>query len=199
MPGMNTSFPDQLDLIPEDQHLREEVGLGFGGVAIGAVLVSLAYLLELVRKGFNQDLALFAGGALVVGLGSGYFEFRRRRLPLTLVPRGEQVGAYRGGRLVNTFHRGQTTWYQLSIINTIRELMILGMMAFSLSLATIGFLFTLKLTVPMAWMVGGAIAANLLFYSSILTRVMSKQYYLPNTVATGTVAFRKSALTRFGW
>lgn len=191
-------FPDQLDQVPEDQHLNEAVGLGFAGVAAGCLLIVLAYAIQLLRA-FKQDDALFAAGVLAVGAISGYLEFRRRRLPLTLVPRGEEIGAYRAGRFVQAFHRGQTTWYQLSVINTLREVMIFGFMAASLSLVMLTFLATLKFNVPMAWMVGGAIAANLLFYSSILTRVLSKQYYLPNTVATGTVAFRKSALTRFGW
>lgn len=191
-------FPEQLEQVPEDQHLPEALGLGFGGVAVGCLLVAIAYASQLL-KSFNVGAAQFAGGALVVGAISGYLEVRRRRLPLTLVPRGEEIGAYRAGRFVQSFHRGQTTWYQLSVLNTIREVMIFGMMALVLSLATLGLLATRELSVPAAWMVGGAIAANLLFYSSILTRVLSKQYYLPNTVASGTVSFRKSALTRFGW
>ena len=92
-------FPDQLDLVPADQHLPEKIGLGFGGVAIGCALVFIAYAIRLVSK-FNQDEALFAGGALVVGILSGFLEYRRRRLPLTLVPMGDEVGAYRAGRFV---------------------------------------------------------------------------------------------------
>ena len=43
-----TRFPDQLDLVPAEQHLKEAVGLGFGGVAIGSALVFLAYSMRLV-------------------------------------------------------------------------------------------------------------------------------------------------------
>lgn len=191
-------FPEQLDQVPEDQHLKEAVGLGFGGVAAACALIFLGYSLQLAHA-YTQDDALVAAGVLVVGAICGYLEIRRRRLPLTLVPRGEEIGAYRAGRFVQAFHRGQTTWYQLSWVNTFREVMIFGFMALSLSLAMLGFLASLKFNVVVAWMVGGAIAADLLFYSSILVRIMSKQYYLPNTVASGTVAFRKSALTRLGW
>jgi hypothetical protein len=194
-------FPDQLDLVPAEQQLPEKIGLGFGGVAIGSALVVIAYALKLMSK-FNQDEALFAAGALAVGALCGYLEYRRRRLPLTLVPLGDEIGAYRAGRFVQSFTRGQTTWYQLSWVNTIRELGALGMAALSLTFTAplfLASLSSLKFSVPAGWMLGGAIAADLLLYSSILTRILSKQYYLPSTVAKGTVAFSKSSLKRFGW
>src|SRR6187402_2462161 len=106
-------FPEQLDLVPSEQRLPEAIGLGGVGVAIGATLIFIAYALRLATLGqFHQESALFCAGALLVAVGCGYYELSRRRAPLTLVPMGEEVGAYRAGKFVQSFTRNQTTHYQ---------------------------------------------------------------------------------------
>lgn len=198
VPGGMHPFPEQLDQVPEEQRLPEAIGLGFGGAALGGLIVFAGYALRIARQGLDGDSAKFAGGALAVALISGLLEVLRRRKPLTLVPQGPEIGVYRAGRLVQTVTVNQLTLYKLSFVNTFRELIILGMFG---AVATFGVFFTVTAgggaAVPFAWTLGVAVALDLAAYSSVLTRVLSKQYFLPSN--EGAVAFTRASLRRVGW
>ncbi len=65
-------------------------------------------------------------------------------------------------------------------------------------MATLGALGTFtQLGLYSAWIWAAAITFNSLAYSSFITRVSARQYYLPGE--NSPVAFAKSALARVGW
>ena len=192
-----TSLPQQLDLVPEDKRLREAQGVGFAGVGVGALVVFVGYALHGIEHGLAGDAWKFLLGSAVVAAGGFLFEVLRRKKPLVLVPLGDRIGAYKNGQLVHTFAPHQLTLYQLSWVNTFRELMVFGMFG---AMATFGALFMLRMpSLGTAWTWGIAISLDALAYSSALTRVASRQYYLPAEVTPEAVAFRKSELQRVGW
>jgi len=192
-------FPEQLEQVPEELRLPEAIGLGFAGAALGGAIVFLGYAIQMARRGVDEDSAKFAGGALVVALISGLIEWLRRRKPLTLVPNGSEVGVYQAGRFVQSFTVNQLTFYKLSFVNTFRELIIFGMLGAVATLGALGAIFSGGGGVTSAWILGAAVALDLAAYSSVLTRVLSKQYFLPNTVASSAVAFTRASLRRVGW
>lgn len=192
-------FPEQLEHVPQEQRLPEAIGLGFAGAALGGFIVFAGYGLHMAGSGVDADSAKVAGGALAVAVVSGLIEVLRRRKPLTLVPQGQEIGVYQAGRFVQTFTANQLTLFKLSFVNTFRELMIFGLFGL---MATAGAFATLVgggRGLPLAWTLGVAVALDVAAYSSVLTRVLSRQYFLPNTVASGAVAFTRTSLRRVGW
>jgi hypothetical protein len=192
------NLPAQLEHVPEEQRLPEALGIGFAGVGAGALIVFIGHAVQLATTGLTGDTWKFAAGSAAVAVAGIVIELLRRRKPLTLVPQEHEVGVYREGQLVSTFPMNQLTLYRLSWANTFREMILFGMFG---AFATLGALLSLvsgPLGLYTAWVWGVAIALDALAYSSVLTRLMSKQYYLPSG-ASGAVAFRKSALQRVGW
>ncbi|MBK7860908.1 MAG: hypothetical protein IPJ65_20345 [Archangiaceae bacterium] len=192
-------LPARLDQVPAEQQLRESIGLGYGGIGLGSLIVFVGYLLQLVRVGLAGDAWKFAAGSATVAVGGFVLEVLRRRRPLTLVPQGPEVGVYKDGELKGTFPMKQLTLYKLSWANTFRELVLFGVFG---AMATLGAVSTLLSGPPglyTAWVWGVAVALDALAYSSVLTRLMAKQYYLPGGTASGAVAFPKSQLAKVGW
>jgi len=189
------ALPQQLDQVPKQQHLPVAQGFGFGGIGLGALVVFVPYAIHAAQHGLKGNDWKYLLGAAVAAAGGIAIELLRRRKPRILVPQGREVGVYEDGQLVRTFTTNQLTVYQLSFLNTFRELGLFGMIGLSATLVAFGTLG--KLGLYSAWVWGAAIAFNSLAYSSFLTRVVSRQYYLPGENAP--VAFSKSALQRVGW
>ena len=194
---MSGNFPSQLDQVPEEQRVPEALGIGFAGVGGAALIVFFAYAVQVLQHGLGKDAWKFLAGSAAVGIGGIVIEILRRKKPLVLAVQGDSIAAYKDGQLLHTFGRHQVTYYQLSFVNTFRELMIFGLFGV---FATFGAVFTLatpSLTTAWTWAV--AIALDTVAYSSVLTRIMSRQYYLPAEVTPEAIAFRKSDLQRAGW
>jgi hypothetical protein len=191
-------LPLKLDEVPVDRRLPEAIGIGFAGIGLGALIVFIGHAAQLATTGLQGDTWKFAAGSAAVAAGGIAIELARRRKPLTLVPHELEVGVYREGQLVGMFNVNQLTHYRLSWANTFRELILFGMFGAMASLGALFWLVSGPVGLPTAWVWGVAIALDALAYSSVVTRLLSKQYYLP-TGASGAVAFRKSALERVGW
>ncbi|MHB8873178.1 MAG: hypothetical protein ACYC8T_05775 [Myxococcaceae bacterium] len=197
-PGMK-SFPDLLEAVPADERLGETIGVGFGAFAVGALVVLGGYWLRMLEAGFDPTSAKFAAGALAVALVSGTLEVLRRRRPVALVPRGPELGVYRGGRFVRTIARNQLTLYRLNLLNTVRELFAFGMLGFVATIGSVAFFASSdRAGTELAWALGAAVAFDLTAYSSFLTRVLSRQYFLPRDLSSGELVFSKAALRRLG-
>jgi hypothetical protein len=191
------SLPQQLDQVPADQRVPEALGIGFAGVGVAALIVFAAYAVQVAQHGLKGDAWKFLAGSAAVGVGGIVIEILRRKKPLVLVVQGDQIGAYKDGQLLHTFGKHQVTYYQLSFINTFREMMVFGVFG---AFATMGALFMLRgPSLMTAWTWAVAIALDSVAYSSVLTRIMSRQYYLPAEVTPEALAFRKSDLQRVGW
>lgn len=189
------SLPSQLEQVPAEQRLPQAQGIGFGGIGLGAFIVFVGYALTAARNGLKGDAWKFLAGSAVVAVGGIVIEVLRRKKPRVLAVQGNVVGIFEDGQLTRTFTTNQLTLYQLSWVNTFREVMIFGMFGGMATLAALPMLMSPSLMT--AWVWGAAISLDALAYSSVLTRVTSKQYYLPGE--SSPVAFSKSALQRVGW
>src|SRR5262245_32671936 len=122
------NLPSQLDQVPAEQHLPEAIGVGFGGVAAGALIVFIGHAMHVAKNGLAGNSWKFLAGSAVVAVGGAVIEVLRRRKPLTLVPQDNLIGVYKEGQLVGTFAMNQLTFYKLSFVNTFRELIAFGML-----------------------------------------------------------------------
>jgi hypothetical protein len=201
-PQHGGALPPSLHEVPHDARLHETFGVGLGAVAIGSLILAANYLVQLVGEGFQdvQDLEWF-GGTLVLGLATGAGEIFRRARATTIVPRGPQVGLYRGGKLDRVIGFGEIGEFRLRITNTIRELFAFGMLGV---FGAIGAVVeasdpaNASLSV-VAWALAVGIACLGGFASSIWVRTLAKHYIVPRGGGTEHVVVLKSSLRRFGW
>ncbi len=133
--------------------------------------------------------------ALLVGILCSVFTWLDFKKPLVLVRRGEMMGAYRAGLFVTEFPVSRATEFQLRMTNTLRELMSFGMLGPIATIAVIAMPFG---TIYWFWVLGGAVAMDLTVVGTVRSRLLSRHYLLPDTVARDHVAFTRTSLRRAG-
>jgi len=197
--GQDDVLPESLEEVPEERRIRDIVGIGFGALAGGAAIVFVGYLLRGFRSGFDVNVLKMGGGALGVAVICGGIEYWRHRTPRVLVPDGPELGVYLGGRLATMVPFRHLTWYKLSFLNTFREVALFGVLSlfglpYVLLVVTAG-----HAGIDLAWGLAVGLTLPALLVNSVLTRILSRHYFLPDGAGARTAVMRKSALTRAGW
>jgi hypothetical protein len=170
--------------------VQETHGWTPGALALGGLIVGLGYLAIGLRRGFSEPhhLEIIAGG-MGVALLLGAWEILRRRRTLTLVIRGNEIELQREGVRVQTLTPSQITLYELSTINTIREVILFGMCV----MVALPFPFFLS-GIAELWAVAAAIGAVAAFSSSIKVRILSRHYIMPVGSRSETLLLPKSQI-----
>ncbi len=192
-------FPPTLDGVPAEGRLTETFAFTPGALAIGALLglVGSISTLGLREHGLVAVEQIYLpGGCFLVALLFGIGEIWRRLHRLQVVFWGDQIGVYRQGRLLQTAYRSQIQIYQLSVLNTIRELGAFGMFALvglALGVFSSGSDLGLRLM-----FIGGAIGACGAFASSIYARLACRHFFVPDGKSADQVMFTRGDAGRFG-
>jgi hypothetical protein len=190
-------FPDTLDAVPADARVSEAIPFTPGALAIGGVLGLIGSSIGLATYGVRRLEDLYVpGGCLLGAVLFGTWEVMRRRRRVAIAFNGNQLGIYRGGKLSETAYRSQLTIYQLSFINTFRELFAFGILAVFGLFA--GFLSIGHNASTGLVMLGGGVGMAGAFGSSIYARILCRQIFVPKNGTTEQVGFVKSDLGRFG-
>lgn len=191
-------FPQSLQAVPPDGQLAETFAFTPGALASGAVLGLLGFAIGLGMRGGPksvEDIYLplgCAGGAFVFGL----WEVTRRMKRTVLVHYGNQIGIYRGGQLTDVGYRSQITIYQLSVLNTVRELFAFGILAlFALTGGAVSVVND-----PSSGLVylGVGIGLAGAFLSSIYARIACRHFFVPKGNGSEQVMFTREECNRFG-
>lgn len=122
----------------------------------------------------------------------GFWEIWRRTRPTSLVLVGGHLRIHRKGQLAEIATFGQLTHYRLSIVNTMREIMLFGVVGVVATLAN-GHVGNTLYSFAALLVGGGGLAG------CIWARAMCVHYWIPKSGGTETVVLRKSGLTRIGW
>ncbi len=199
MPGyaqQHSPFPPALESVPAEARLPETFAFTPGALAAGAVLGLAGWLITLGSRGATslEDLYVPAGcvaGALLFGIWEVF-----RRLGRTVVAfHGDQIGVYRSGKLVDVAYRSQIMVYQLSVINTVRELVAFGMLGM---MALGGGAMTVARDLGMGLIfLGVGIGLSGAFVSSIYARIACRHFFVPKGKSTEQVMFTRGAAGRF--
>lgn len=190
-------FPPTLDAVPAEARLPETFAFTPGALAAGAVLGLAGWLIALGARGPSRldDLYVPAGCAAGAVL-FGTWELLRRLGRTVVAFHGNQIGMYRGGKLSDVAYRSQIMVYQLSILNTIRELLafgMLGLMALGGGAATVGKNLGIGLI-----FLGVGVGLTGAFISSIYARIACRHFFVPKGQGTEQVMFTRGAAGRFG-
>lgn len=191
-------FPQSLDAVPPDGQLAETFAFTPGALASGAILGLIGFAIGLGMRGGPksiEDIYLplgCAGGAVIFGL----WEVMRRLKRTVIVHYVNQIGIYRGGQLTDVGQRGQIAIYQLSVLNTVRELMAFGILAL---FAITGGAFTVMRD-PSSGLVflGAGIGLGGAFFSSIYARIACRHFFVPKGNGSEQVMFTRAECNRFG-
>lgn len=190
-------FPPTLDAVPAEARLPETFAFTPGALAVGAVLGLAGWLMSFLSRGPSklEDLYVPAGcvaGAILFGLWEIF-----RRLGRTVVAfHGDQIGVYRSGKLTDVAYRSQIMVYQLSVINTVRELLafgMLGLMSLGGGAVTVGRDLGMGLI-----FLGIGVGLTGAFISSIYARIACRHFFVPKGQSTEQVMFTRGAAGRFG-
>lgn len=194
----HSPFPPALDAVPPEHRLTETFAFTPGALAIGAALGLAGFSIAFGTSGGPKSLDdLYLPGACAAGaILFGAWETLRRMQRTSLVFAGDRMGVYRGKQLAEVAHRGQITIYQLSVLNTVRELFGFG-------------LFTLILLPAAAFSLGREPATGLMMLgaglgsagalaSSIYARIACRHFFVPKGTGTEQVMFSRGELGRFG-
>ncbi len=191
-------FPPTLQPVPEDARLAETFAFTPGALAVGATLGLFGFIVALASgKGATSMNDLYYPLACTLGaILFGFWEVMRRLNRTSLVFYGNQMGVYRGGKLVQVGSRNQIMVYQLSVINTIRELMAFGMLGFGgmiMGAVTVGRNLGVGLT-----FLGAGVGLTGAFISSIYGRIACRHFFVPKGNGTEQVMFTRGIASRFG-
>jgi hypothetical protein len=192
-----TTFPTSLADVPAHTRVAETFGFTPLSLSVGGFLGFAGSLIGVAMRGIDELSDLYLPGGCLVGfLLFGAWELMRRRSPTVLAFAGPQIGVYRGGTLGEVVHRSGVTIYQLSILNTIRELFFFGMVGFfSLS----GGLMTLARDRALGLCVlGVGVGTSGAFVSSIYARVACRHFFIPRGRGDEHVVFAKAKIDPFG-
>lgn len=191
------SFPPNLDAVPPDGRAVETFAFVPGALAIGGVLGLTGSLIGIASHGFKEMEQLYLpAGCFAGAVLFGFWEIWRRTHRTAVAFWGSQIGVYRSGALTDTGYRTQIVIYQLSIVNTLRELMAFGFLGL---FAGLGGMATLARDLGMGLTFLGA-AAGLIgaFISSLYARIGCRHFFVPKGNGTEQVMFTRSAIDRFG-
>jgi hypothetical protein len=192
------SFPPTIDAVPEDSRLTETFAFTPGALSVGALLGLVGFLVALGSHGGPravEDLYL-PGGCIAGTLLFGAWEILRRLRRTAIVFWGNQIGIYRGGQLAQVAYPSQITVYQLSIINTIRELFAFGILAlFALGGGAASLAGDLGMGLTF---LGAGVGLGGAFVSSIYARIACRHFFVPKGDSTEQVMFTRGTLGRFG-
>ena len=192
-----SQFPPTLDGVPAEGRLAETFAFTPGSLAIGGVLGLLGACIGIQKYGFRELEQLYLPGGCFLGavlFGAG--EIWRRMHRLQVVFWGNQIGVYRRGSLLQTAYRSQIQIYQLSILNTIREVGAFGMFAF---IGVLLGVFSVGRDLGLGLMfMGAAIGSCGAFASSIYARIACRHFFIPDGKSTDQVMFTRGDAGRFG-
>lgn len=196
-PGQATTFPTALAEVPAHARVAETFGFTPLSLSIGGFLGFAGSLIGVAMRGIDElsDVYLPAG-CLAGFLLFGAWELMRRRSKTVLAFAGPQIGIYRKGILGEVVQRSAIAIYKLSIVNTIRELMIFGIFGF---FGTFGGLMTIARDPALGLcMLGGGIGMAGAFVSSIYARVACRHFFVPRGRGTEHVVFARAVIDPFG-
>lgn len=195
--GQNTTYPPTLDAVPEHARVAETFGFTPLSLATGGFLGFVGSLIAVLTRGVDEVSDLYLPAGCLAGfLLFGAWELMRRRSRTALAFAGQEVGIYRAGKLVEVVHRSQLTIYKLSIINTIRELFLFGMVGF---FGLIGGLSMLMSDAAIGLCVlGVGVGMSGAFVSSVYARVACRHFFVPRGRGTEHVVFVRSVIDPFG-
>lgn len=184
-------FPKDFDAVPADARTIEALGITPITFAIGFSIALLGCAVGLLEHGFHgvSDLYIPAGCALGFVVFAGA-EIWRRTSRYGLAFAGNQVGIYRKGQLQSVVPRAHVMPFKLSLLNTIRELMLFGVLAF-FGLAGSAVIFSQPMIGLWGLGVGVALAGG--FASSIYIRLMCLHYIVHDHA---TLAFTRGDAAR---
>jgi hypothetical protein len=192
-----SQFPPTIDAVPAEGRLAETFAFTPGALAIGGLLGLIGSFIGIQQHGFRELEQLYLPGVcFLVAVFFGAGEIWRRMHRLEVVFWGNQIGVYRRGMLVQTAYRSQIQIYQLSILNTIRELMAFGM--FALIGLALG-IFSARSDLGLRLMfIGAAIGSCGAFTSSIYARIACRHFFIPDGKSTDQVMYTRGDASRFG-
>ncbi|MCB9596966.1 MAG: hypothetical protein H6719_29860 [Sandaracinaceae bacterium] len=190
-------FPASLDQVPAHAVAVETFGFTPLSLALGGLLGLLGSLVGLATHGMNQGLPdlYLPAGCLAGLLVFGGFEVWRRRSKTALAFMGDHVAVYRAGQLAETFTRRGIILYRLSILNTIREVMLFGILG---PFAILGGLATLAEPSIGLCVLGVGVGMTGAAASAIYARVACRHFFVPRGGTTEHVVFTRGLAERFG-
>jgi hypothetical protein len=190
-------FPPTLDAVPDHARLSETFAFIPGALALGGVFGLIGLMIGISQHGFN-DLGqlLWPAGCFVIAVLFGFWEIWRRTHRTSVAFLGDQIGVYRSGALQQVAYRSQITIYQLNIVNTLRELMLFGILALAGVCGGVGELDK-DLGFGLAG-IGFAIGSVGALVSSIYARIACRHFFVPQGNGTEQVMFTRGAAGRFG-
>lgn len=154
------------------------------------------------HDGFTTGRLQFLGAALAVFLLFGAWEVLRRRRGTTLVLRERQVGLYRNGQLQGVVGRDAILPYALHPINTVREVILFGVLGPFPLLFAFSAIGSGKISEAF-WAGTIGLAGTAALASTIYHRIMCKHYVVPRGMGSETLAFRRARLDQLhrllGW
>jgi hypothetical protein len=184
---------------PHERRVDETFGWFPGSAAIAALFVVMGQAMNVMaRESLAVEDLEVIGGALAVTALFGFWEIWRRTRPTSLILIGGHLGIYRKGQLAEIAGFGQLTHYRLSVINTMREVMLFGIVGLGGLLGVLGTLSNGHFAGAFYSFAALAVGAGGLA-SCIWQRIMCVHYWIPKSGGTETVVLRKKELTRVGW
>lgn len=191
------AFPPTIDAVPAEARLTETFAFIPGSLAIGGILglIGLAVNLASQQTPLTVEDLYLPAGCLAVALLFGAWEIGRRLRRTAVVFHGGKIGIYRSGRLTDVAYPGQISIYQMHIANTIRELMVFGVL-------TLGTLAGGAPTVtsnagPGLILLGAGLGSAGAFVSSIYARLACRHFLVPRSQGSEQVMFTRGQCERF--
>ena len=162
-------FPHDLEYVAAHERVAETFGLTPSLLATG--LFGAAAVYGIGAKAPEDALWIWAmvAGFILAGLGLIWYEIHRREQRVVFVLHDRQLAIYRGGLLSDVITPSQVVRYQLSVLNTIRYLLVPSVAALVLLAGGASDPRMLALGIFCLSIVG----------SMVWTRILCKHFYIP--------------------
>lgn len=187
-------FPREFEAVPANARMIEALGVTPISFALGCLIALVGSIVGVVQFGYSGIADLYpALGCLAGFVLFLVIEVWRRTSRWGLAFAGSQVGIYRKGQLDKVVPRAQLGIYQLSILNTIRELLAYGALG-SVALLASGMIFE-QLMFGL-WALGATVALGGGLLSSVYIRLVCRHFMIAPDQTQ--IAFTKGDLARLG-
>ena len=193
-PPLAPRFSPQLASVPRDQQVSELNDVMFGGAAVAALIVAIAYALVAIRHGSLGE-ARWAALALLVALIAAAAQYGSGRGRLVLVAGDGVLGVYREGWFMEAVDALDVQPSPVSWLEMVSALFVLGVLGPLATAATVGGLLHGPFDIMFAWTLAVALLCDVALVELVRTRILARRIVLPGFGGQSR-AFSPSALGR---
>jgi hypothetical protein len=193
-----TAFPLQLTEVPQESIAHQSISFMPAALALGCILglIGYVYMLLTGETALRANELYLPAGCFVASLFAGAYEVWRRGRALSFVCINSQVGAYRKEKLLSYCLRSEVMYFELRIINTLREVIGFGLLACG-CLAAAALNLTTNTGVGLMTL-GGGIGLIGVCAAAVYARIICSQYFIPVKGQPIRIGLTRNAAAKLG-